>query len=99
MSPSRPGVSYRVSDAIRVAATEDGALLVDLATNSYYSLNHTGYRAWSILSGGGSPEDAARALGDAWSVPPDQADTQVRQLIDELIAEALLVPIDHTSTS
>ena len=73
MSPSRPDVSYRVSNAIRVAATEDGALLVDLATNYYYSLNHTGYRAWCILSGGGTPEDAARALGEAWSVPPDRS--------------------------
>jgi len=99
MSPSRPGASYRVSDAIRVAATEDGALLVDLATNSYYSLNHTGYRAWCVLSDGGTADAAARALGDAWAVPPESALAQVRQLIDELVAETLLVPIDHTSSS
>jgi hypothetical protein len=80
-------------------ATEDGALLVDLASNSYYSLNHTGYRAWCILSDGGTPEAAARALSDTWTVPPQSADTQVRQLIDELVAEALLVPFDHTSKS
>lgn len=97
MSPSRPGVSYRASDAVRVAATEDGALLVDLTTNLYYSLNHTGYRAWTVLSGGGTREDAARALGEAWAIPRDQADGEVAGFIDELVAQALLVPFNPMS--
>jgi hypothetical protein len=82
--------TYVAAPAVRLRATAEGALVLNLRTNSYYSLNETGQVAWEVLVEGGTVDDAAAALCAQHDVELDVARKLVAELVAELVAAELL---------
>ncbi|MBI3402363.1 MAG: PqqD family protein [Acidobacteria bacterium] len=80
--------------AIRLLATEDGALIIDLQTDLYYSLNRTGLETWKVLSGGGTVRQAADALARSFGVPGDRALPLVERFVESATSASLLARQD-----
>jgi hypothetical protein len=76
-----------------VVSTEfDGreAVLVDLNTKRYYTLNETAMLVWRNLERGRTKEEIVRELTDAYDVTAEHATASVERLLDSFIAHRLL---------
>jgi hypothetical protein len=73
-----------------VATTlERGAVLLDLKTKYFYSLNQTGWAITQLFETGATPEDA-RARSAAWGA--NGTLDSVTDFIDRMTAEGLIAP-------
>lgn len=76
-----------------VVATEleDGAVLLNLQTGLYYSLNESAAEIWRCLPAADGPEILAGRLCERFDVEPERAATAIRSLVAELEREQLIV--------
>lgn len=100
MSPRRPGTGeaemgmtverYRMNAPNVIAETLDGeALIINLHTGFYYSLDSVGAAVWTLLCDGWSVDEVADRLTVAFG--GDVLPAPVASLVTELLAEQLLV--------
>ena len=66
------------------------AVLVDLNTKRYYTLNETAMLVWRSLERGRTKEEIARELTDAYDVTVEHAVASVERLLTSLAAHRLL---------
>ncbi len=66
------------------------AVLVDLNTKRYYTLNETAMLIWRGLERGQTREEIARELTDNYDVTAEQAAASVERLLTALAAHRLL---------
>ncbi|HTL94927.1 MAG TPA: PqqD family protein [Gemmatimonadaceae bacterium] len=72
------------------ASLSDGAVLLQLYTKRYFSLNETGSRIWSLLEQQATDEEIVDALVREYDVEKPEAARAVNQLLDDLVAERLI---------
>ena len=77
---------------------EDGAVLLNMETRLYYSLNREGLEIWSLLDSTTGPEDLARHLVHAFDVEEDRARVSVSAFLRELERERLVIASDQDAT-
>jgi hypothetical protein len=77
-------VSWRLVD--------DEAVLLNVDTSEYYSLDPVGALLWERLGKGEALEAAARAVAAEYGVPAARVQADARELIADLVAEGLLQP-------
>ena len=85
--------TYTPKPSVVTTDLMDEAVLLDLDTRAYFSLNETGTRVWEALAAGRTDAEAAGALVDEWNVTPDEAAATVRTFVDDLVQNGLLVPV------
>ncbi len=88
--PSLPGPKQQVL----FTELEDGtAVLLDLDTKFYYTLNPTGTLVWKALSEQPAPSlgALARRISTAFRVDPATAERDILALLDELRADGLIL--------
>jgi hypothetical protein len=74
---------------------EDGeAVLINLETGNYYSLNPVGAEIWSAIRDGAGPEDAAAALAARYDGDPARIATSVAAFFRDLLGEGLIAAAD-----
>ncbi len=85
--------SRLISNSTEIAAEVlDGeAVLINLTNGMYYSLVGTGGFVWSLLEGSASVSELVLALTTQYAVETGQAEKDVRQLIDDLKTEGLIL--------
>jgi hypothetical protein len=66
------------------------AVLVDLVTKRYYTLNETAMLVWLGLEKGLSKAELAESLMEVYEVEPDHATASVERLLTSLAAHRLL---------
>jgi hypothetical protein len=71
---------------------ESEAIILDLNSSEYFSLNDTGARIWERLGAGASPDLIAEELCVEYSVEPEEASRDVAQIVARLVKEKLLIP-------
>jgi hypothetical protein len=69
---------------------EGEAVLLNLETGRYYSLNAVGARIWKLLAAGHSPPSITQQLVAAYEVSPEQAAGDVDRLLADLRAHQLV---------
>ena len=74
----------RLRKGVTVTETEDGAVLLDERSGTYWQLNPSGALTLSTLLGGGSEEQAADAVARRYPVDPGRALADVRALVSAL---------------
>jgi hypothetical protein len=90
-----PGTRFRVCHERVVARVLDGeAVIIDLSSGVYYSIQHTGAVVWELIGASHSLEEVEAAVIDGHDVSPEQARADVRRLAGELLDEGLIVPLD-----
>ena len=91
-------LNHRVKPDSDVVITElEGkeAVLLNLATKMYYTLNETGLRIWQMLSSGRTLGEISETLSGDFDVTPEKAKESVFNLIGELTAEKLVKVLDE----
>jgi hypothetical protein len=76
-----------------VEATElaDGAVLLNMETRLYYSLNETGLELWNAIDDADGPEQVAERLARDFDVEDAAALGAVNAFVPELASERLVV--------
>ena len=84
---------YAISPDAACAAVEDGTVVLNMRTRRYYSLNETGAAIWQMLENDDPIAAVVARLVSAYDVDEVTAAHTVAQLVDELAAEALIMPV------
>ena len=83
---------YKAIAEALVATLSDGAVLLNLQTKRYYSLNETGTRIWEMVQQTADEGDIVATLLREYEVEEPMARAEVRRILDELIEAQLIVP-------
>lgn len=83
---------YRAIAEALVATLSDGAVLLNLQTKRYFSLNETGTRIWEMVQQTADEESIIATLLNEYDVEEPMARSEVRRILDELIEAQLIVP-------
>jgi Coenzyme PQQ synthesis protein D (PqqD) len=88
---------YRVNSPQVINETIDGeAIMINLATGSYYSLDRVGGDVWSLLEASLPVDDIVAELGRRYEASEDDIRRGVEDLLQRLSGEELVVPCDDT---
>jgi hypothetical protein len=86
---------YRVNSPQVINETIDGeAIMINLATGSYYSLDRVGGDVWSLLEASLPVEDIVTELGRRYEATEDDIRSGVDDLLQRLSREELVVPCE-----
>ncbi|HET7553105.1 MAG TPA: PqqD family peptide modification chaperone [Gemmatimonadaceae bacterium] len=83
---------YRPARDALFATLSDGAVVLDIQTKKYFSLNDTGARVWALIREGLSVEEIISMLLDEYDVSRTAACEAVTSLVESLAAENLIEP-------
>jgi hypothetical protein len=83
---------YRAIAEALVATLSDGAVLLNLQTKRYFSLNETGTRIWEMVQQTADEDTIVTTLLGEYDVEESMARSEVRRILDELIDAQLIVP-------
>lgn len=81
---------YVVNPDCACAAVEDGAVVLNMRTKRYYSLNETGATIWRLLEDDVPVKEIVAYLVHHYSVEHDTAGNSVSTLLLDLTSEALI---------
>lgn len=85
-----PGVVHQTID--------HEAILINLETGIYYSLNSTGSAIWNWLVKLAAVSQVLNSLAAHYSLPQESISSQIEQFIESLSAEGLIVPFTSDAT-
>jgi hypothetical protein len=84
---------YRVNTPQVINETIDGeAIMINLATGSYYSLDSVGGDVWALLEASLPIDDIVTEVGRRYDAPEDDIRRGVDDLLQRLWGEELVVP-------
>lgn len=90
---------YQVNSPQVINETIDGeAIMINLATGAYYSLDRVGGDVWTVLEHGATVDDVVTALQGRYEGSAAEMTSGVRSLVDQLVAEELIVAAEAGST-
>jgi hypothetical protein len=70
---------------------EDGAILLNMESRFYYSLNTVALDIWRIIATAEGPEDLGRFLVARYDVDEEQARASVSRFVEQLERERLVI--------
>jgi hypothetical protein len=89
---------YRVNSPQVINETIDGeAIMINLATGAYYSLDRVGGDVWSVIEHGASVDDVVGALQGRYEGDAAEMAAGVQALLDQLVAEELVQTTDEAA--
>lgn len=84
-----------LSPAVVSTAIPDEAVVLDPASDRYFSLAGVGSRVWALLQAGPTtPGQIAAVISDEYEADAATVERDVRLLIDDLIVQGLVVASD-----
>jgi hypothetical protein len=88
---------YRVNSPQVINETIDGeAIMINLATGSYYSLDRVGGEVWALLEASLPVDDIVVQLGRRYDAVENDIRRGVDDLLQRLSSEELVVPCDDS---
>jgi hypothetical protein len=87
-----------IAPGVREAASEDGAVLLDVEQGICFSLNPVGLRIWEWLKKGYSTDQIADSLAQEFSVHRSQLLSDTIEFIEALEAKRLIRRRGETTT-
>src|SRR5580698_10983695 len=90
MSEPETITDFTIAPGVREAASEDGAVLLDVEQGICFSLNPVGLRIWELLKKRCSLDQIADALGREFSVPRSQILSDASEFVEALEARHLI---------
>jgi len=85
-----PATARRLKPDVVFRRLDEGGVLVDLATNQIFELNHTATRVWELLGESQAPTSIADQLAAEFDVDIETAAEQIRSLLHDMESEGLL---------
>jgi len=88
-----PELNRKVKPERDVIVTElenKEAVLLNLSTKRYYTLNETGFRIWELADNGLTLDEICGKLQEKFDITPEKVKESVLNIIGELITEKLI---------
>jgi hypothetical protein len=82
------------SDIVFTRLNDAEGILLSLTSKRYYSLNETGMSIWETLQRGADEDGVAAALEAEYEVTLTEAVELVREFLDSLRQEELVLPVE-----
>ena len=99
MPPELATSHLGIDPAKVVHETIDGEVIViQLERGNYFSLAGSGERVWALLTSGHTPAEASALLSEHYGTPSDEVERWVGELVQELVEEGLVMPLDGQGT-
>jgi len=87
---------YRPRDEEVASKVIDGeAIIINLANGVYYSMDKVGALIWDLLQAGCTLEEMILAVTDQYDVSREDAESNVRELVQELVQENLVISTEN----
>jgi hypothetical protein len=86
-----PGTRLRPSERAVMRGLDDEAVVLDLRSGQYFSLNATGRRVWELVAAGCDVAAVVDALAGEFDAPRSALADDVGALLAELVEVGLLV--------
>jgi coenzyme PQQ synthesis protein D (PqqD) len=78
----------------------DGELIIiRLSDGTYYSMDNVGARAWTLIEHNHDLPAMVAAIASAYEVSPAALERDLRKLLDDLLAEGLIVAAPDTAAT
>ncbi len=91
---------YKPNDAEVASKVMDGeAILINLSSGTYYSMDKTASFIWSLISLEYDSEEIINKVNEIYSVNKDDIKKDIESLIDNLLNEKIIIPSDAASRS
>ncbi|WP_306368995.1 PqqD family peptide modification chaperone [Nocardiopsis sp. CC223A] len=84
-------VRWSVAPGVHFTGTDDGAVLLDLASGRFLALNPTAAVVWRGLTSGSTIEEVAGELAATWGVDKERSLDDVLRLTTDLRERGVLV--------
>jgi hypothetical protein len=86
-------IGRRVRPAANVLFRQLGgeAVLLSLASGSYYGLNEVGARIWTLIAGGSDLAGVLAVLEAEYAAPVERLRSDLLEIVEELLGSGLLV--------
>lgn len=81
---------YTVSDSVRSANSQDGAIILDIRQGQIFNLNFVGARIFELLKSGLNESQIVEEISDKFVVSRDVAAVDVREFLQALISKRLI---------
>jgi hypothetical protein len=81
---------YRVSESIRSAHGQDGAVVLDIRQGQMFNLNFVGSRILELLKAGSTELEIIREIGQEFSISPDHARSDLLEFLKTLEQHQLI---------
>ena len=72
---------------------EEDAIVLDLHSSEYVSLNDTAAFLWSLLEKGASADELCKGLTDRWGIDAETARTDVNDFLEECQQANFIQPV------
>jgi Coenzyme PQQ synthesis protein D (PqqD) len=87
---------YQVNSGPVIGEVIDGeAVIINLTTGNYYSLNESGATIWDSLGHPTSLDEIVARLTSRFDAPAEQVETDARALLEDLEREQLIVAAEE----
>lgn len=83
--------AYQKNPSVLCTELDEGAVLLDLDSKWYYSLNETGLRIWQIMDEVQDPLEIAKRLANIYEIDEERIEASVVRLVEELEKERLII--------
>ena len=83
-------MTYFVSPECVSCVVEGGVAILDLRTNTYFSLNPVGASIWDHMSKPASLEDLVKAVSEEYAVAPEECRSDITHLLDDMLKHGLI---------
>lgn len=95
----QPFTRFKINEPKVIQETIEGeSVIVNLASGNYFSVDKVGAEIWENIEKGRSVGEILDHIFRLYNGDPDSIENSVKQLIDELIKEELVVPDSSTMT-
>ena len=84
-------MTLRIPNHVVFEILDGQAVLLNLDSGNYHSLNSTATRVWRSIESGMNTDNIEASIADEFDVDPAVVQQDVRSVIDELIERGLLV--------
>lgn len=83
-------MAYRVSPECVSCAVEDGIAILDLKSNTYFSLDPVGAAIWDRMASPVSLDDLAAAVSADYAIAPEECRRDIADLLDDMLTHGLI---------
>ena len=83
--------SFRIQKDVLSQEVSGESVLLDLNSESYYSLNELGTRLWQLLKTGADLEKIYITLFEEYEVGADELRRDLEKMISEMLAAGLII--------
>jgi hypothetical protein len=94
MNETISGQQYKPDPSVLTQRIDDGIILLNLNTNSFYKLNRTGSRFWELLCAGNAVPAIEQQILSEFDIEATELRNEIDALLADLSEKALVCHAD-----